>query len=63
MPVLVDGHNLIGQLPNLNLADHDDEAQLVMLLRHYTTRKRGRRVVVVFDHGVYGHPDNLNGYG
>ena len=63
MPVLVDGHNLIGQLPILNLADHDDEAQLVMLLRRYATRKRGRRVVVVFDHGVYGHPDNLNGYG
>ncbi|MCU0491359.1 MAG: NYN domain-containing protein [Chloroflexaceae bacterium] len=63
MPVLIDGHNVIGQLPNIKLSDADDEAQLVMLLRRYALRKRGRRVVVVFDRGVYGHPDNLNGYG
>jgi predicted RNA-binding protein with PIN domain len=63
MPVLIDGHNLIGQLPQLSLSDPDDEAQLVMLLRRYATRRKGRKVVVVFDGGVYGHPDNLNGYG
>lgn len=63
MPILVDGHNLIGQLPNISLADPDDEAQLVMLLRRYATRRRGRKVIVIFDGGVYGHPDNLNGYG
>lgn len=63
MPILVDGHNLIGQLPQLSLADPDDEAQLVMLLRRYAARKGGRKVVVIFDGGVYGHPDNLNGYG
>jgi predicted RNA-binding protein with PIN domain len=63
MPVLVDGHNLIGQIPTLSLGAEDDEAQLVMLLRRYATRKRGRRVLVVFDHGVYGHPQRLNGYG
>jgi len=63
MPLLVDGHNLIGQMPGLSLASHDDEAQLVMLLRRYAARKRGRRIVVVFDRGVYGHPHNLNGYG
>lgn len=63
MPLLVDGHNLIGQVPGLSLADADDEAQLVLLLRRYSTAKRGRRVVVVFDHGVYGHPQQLDGYG
>src|SRR5215213_1539828 len=63
MPLLVDGHNLIGQTPGISLADADDEAQLVMLLRRYATRKRGRQVVVIFDGGVYGHPHNLNGYG
>jgi hypothetical protein len=62
MPLLIDGHNLIGQVPDLDLADSDDEAQLVLLLRQYAARKRGRRIVVVFDHGVYGHPQNLNGY-
>ena len=63
MPILVDGHNLIGQMPNISLSDPDDEAQLVMLLRRYAARRRGRKVVVIFDGGVYGHPDNLNGYG
>ncbi len=63
MPVLIDGHNLIAHTPGLSLSDSDDEAQLVLLLRRYATRKRGRRVVVIFDHGVYGHPDNLTGYG
>jgi predicted RNA-binding protein with PIN domain len=62
MPILVDGHNLIGQIPTIDMADPDDEAQLVMLLRRYAGRRRGRKIVVVFDGGVYGHPDNLNGY-
>jgi uncharacterized protein len=63
MPLLIDGHNLIGQIPGLSLADPDDEGDLVMLLRRYTTARRGRKVVVVFDHGVYGHPQTLDGYG
>jgi predicted RNA-binding protein with PIN domain len=50
-------------VPGLRLSDHDDEWQLVLLLRRYAARKKGRRVVVVFDHGAYGHPENLNGYG
>src|SRR6266508_2082343 len=63
MPLLVDGHNLIGQIPGIKLSDADDEGELVMLLRRYSTAKRGRQVVVVFDHGVYGHPQKLDGYG
>lgn len=63
MPILIDGHNLIGHLPTISLADEDDEAQLVLLLRKYAARKRVRRVVVVFDHGTYAHPSHLNGYG
>ena len=63
MPLLIDGHNLIGQIPGLSLTDPDDEGDLVMLLRRYTTARRGRKVVVVFDHGVYGHPQTLDGYG
>jgi predicted RNA-binding protein with PIN domain len=62
MHLLVDGHNLIGQVPGLSLADADDEARLVLLLRGYAARKRGRQIVVVFDRGVYGHPEQLNGY-
>lgn len=63
MHLLIDGHNLIGQMPDISLADPDDEAKLVMRLRRYATAKRGRQVVVVFDNGVYGHPGQLNGYG
>ncbi|WP_298818298.1 NYN domain-containing protein [Chloroflexus sp.] len=63
MPILIDGHNLIGQLPDIDLSDPDDEAKLVAKLRRYAARKRGRRIVVIFDGGVYGHPQNLNGYG
>ena len=63
MPLLIDGHNLIGQIPSMSLADPDDEGDLVMLLRRYATARRGRKVVVVFDHGIYGHPQRLDGYG
>ncbi|NWF79639.1 MAG: NYN domain-containing protein [Chloroflexi bacterium] len=63
MPILIDGHNLIGQVPTIDLADPDDEAQLVLLLRRYATRRRGRRLIVVFDRGSFGHPQQLNGYG
>ena len=63
MPLLIDGHNLIAQIPGLSLADEGDEAELVLLLRRYTTAKRGRQAVVVFDRGVYGHPQRLDGYG
>jgi predicted RNA-binding protein with PIN domain len=63
MPILIDGHNLIGQMPGIKLSDPDDEAQLVMILRRYAARRRGRKVVVIFDGGVYGHPEQLNGYG
>jgi predicted RNA-binding protein with PIN domain len=63
MPLLIDGHNLIGQIPGMSLADPDDEGDLVMLLRRYATARRGRKVVVVFDHGIYGHPQRLDGYG
>ncbi len=47
----------------MSLADADDEGQLVTLLRRYTTARRGRQAVVVFDRGVYGHPQRLDGYG
>jgi predicted RNA-binding protein with PIN domain len=50
MPILIDGHNLIGRMPTLSLADPDDERQLVALLLSYRTRTR-KPVTVVFDPG------------
>ena len=54
LQLLVDGHNLIGQMPGLSLADFDDEERLVALLRRYAARRRAR-IVVVFDSGQTAH--------
>lgn len=53
MPLLIDGHNLISALPDLELDDPHDEAKLVHRLRSYCGRT-GKRCVVVFDGGVPG---------
>jgi len=53
MPLLIDGHNLIGRLPDLDLDDPDDEAKLTARLRAYCART-GKRVTVVFDRGLPG---------
>ncbi len=53
MPLLIDGHNLIGRMPDLSLEDPDDEAALVQRLRRYCWRHR-RRATVVFDAGIPG---------
>jgi uncharacterized protein len=51
VPILIDGHNLIGRLPGLSLADADDEEALLRLLRSFRART-GKAVTVVFDPGV-----------
>lgn len=53
MPYLIDGHNLIAQMPGLTLADPNDEVKLVRLLRQFSGRK-GQKITVVFDHGTPG---------
>ena len=53
MPYLIDGHNLIAQIPGLTLADPDDEVRLVLRLRQYAARKK-QKITVVFDHGMPG---------
>jgi predicted RNA-binding protein with PIN domain len=50
MPILIDGHNLIGRLPSLSLEDPDDEMRLVGMLMSYQART-GKAVTVVFDPG------------
>lgn len=50
MPILIDGHNLIGRLPGLCLRDPDDEEKLIRLLQVYRSRKR-KAITVVFDSG------------
>ena len=53
MPYIIDGHNLIGALPDLALDDPDDEARLVQRLRSFVART-GRNCTVIFDHGLPG---------
>ena len=53
MPLLIDGHNLIGRLPDLDLDDPDDEAKLVARLRAYCIRAR-KHATVIFDRGLPG---------
>jgi len=50
MQWLIDGHNLIGQMPNLRLDDPNDEEKLMEYLRRYRART-GQRMTVVFDAG------------
>jgi uncharacterized protein len=50
MPVLIDGHNLIGKLATPSLQDPDDEEALLRMLIAYRART-GRSVTVVFDPG------------
>lgn len=59
MPYLIDGHNLIGQLPDISLDDPNDEALLVQKLIGFTART-GKRCVVVFDYGLPGGSSRMS---
>jgi predicted RNA-binding protein with PIN domain len=59
MPYLIDGHNLIGQLPDISLTDPDDEAKLVQKLIGFTART-GKRCVVIFDYGLPGGKSSMS---
>lgn len=48
---LIDGHNLIGKLPDISLDDPDDEAKLVLKLMGFAART-GKKISVIFDQGV-----------
>jgi predicted RNA-binding protein with PIN domain len=54
MNYLIDGHNLIGKLPDIKLSDPDDEAKLVLKLINWAAVGVDRRVIVVFDRGMPG---------
>ncbi len=59
MPYLIDGHNLIAALPDINIADPDDEAKLVNKLKGFVA-KTGKKCTVVFDGGLPGGVSNLS---
>lgn len=59
MPYLIDGHNLIGYLPEISLDDPNDEALLVQRLNAFAARTR-KRCVVVFDYGLPGGKSRMS---
>ena len=60
MIYLIDGHNLIGKMPDIDLADPDDEQKLVYRLRDWIQLHSRRDVQVYFDAGEFGGVGNLN---
>ncbi|MBC7812658.1 MAG: NYN domain-containing protein [Burkholderiales bacterium] len=59
MPYLIDGHNLIGQLPDISLDDPNDEAQLVQKLSGFAART-SKHCVVIFDNGLPGGQSRMS---
>lgn len=51
MPVIIDGHNLIGKMSRISLADPDDEEKLVKILARHLHRSP-QKAIVVFDKGA-----------
>ena len=52
MIYLIDGHNLIGKMPDISLSDPDDEEQLALRLRQWAAENKSRQVIVIFDRGI-----------
>jgi len=50
MPLIIDGHNLIGQMLEISLSDPHDEEKLIKRLEEYH-RERETPIIVVFDPG------------
>lgn len=59
MTYMIDGHNLIGKLPDISLDDPNDEALLVQKLVGFTART-GKECLVVFDHGLPGGSSRMS---
>ena len=53
MPYLIDGHNLIPQIPGLQLHDPENERALIEMLQTFC-RRANRRVEVFFDNASPG---------
>ena len=54
MPYIIDGNNLIGCSPDIELSDPESRNKLISLLRRYQ-RNRNNKIILVFD----GEPDGI----
>lgn len=54
MHYIIDGHNLIGKMPDISLKDPNDEVRLVLRLKSWVAESKQRQVTLFFDGGVPG---------
>lgn len=54
MHYLIDGHNLIAKMANIDLGEENDEAKLVLVLKGWAAGRRQRQLTVYFDGGLPG---------
>ncbi len=54
MIYVIDGHNLIGKMPDIQLSDPDDEQKLVSRLSDWTVQDKRRKIKLYFDAGEFG---------
>lgn len=63
MPFIIDGHNLIAQLPGLDLNDPDDEMQLVEILQQYGRTRRKGKIECYFDNAPFREGQYVQRFG
>ena len=54
MHYIIDGHNLIGKMPDISLKDPNDEVKLTMRIKSWVTESKKREVTLFFDGGIQG---------
>jgi predicted RNA-binding protein with PIN domain len=62
VPLLIDGHNVIGAgvFPDIRLSDEHDEVLLIARLKVWKSRYKGK-ITVIFDRGIPGGKDKKLG--
>jgi predicted RNA-binding protein with PIN domain len=58
MHYIIDGHNLIGKMPDLSLKDPNDEVKLTLRLKSWVAESKKRQVTLFFDGGTMGSYTN-----
>ena len=62
MHYIIDGHNLIGKMPDISLKDPNDEVKLTMRIKSWVAESKKRQVTLFFDGGTQGsHLNRLSG--
>ena len=63
MHYIIDGHNLIGKMPDISLKDPNDEIKLTMRIKTWVAESKKRQVTLFFDGGAQGsHLNRLSSH-